>query len=355
MLNQRTVRRTAGVAAVSALLLSLLACNRSQSITAIPDAADGELVTLFTAADVDEDIHRFGVSDAAPLPDGTVVVSYDLAAESAGDETPRQERLAILGEGGALAPLALPELDGVQVTPDASLLAAGPDGTIYLWDRGLQRVVARGPDGQWRVLPVELALQWRYAPLAAVGEDGVLYLCDDDAVQRLDADGTLTRVVGVYTPNAEAGQPPITRDQLPLPASSIRLPYPSGMAVGADGTVFVSNRDGVLTVDGADMLSLVKTWSDLQEQLGVQSTTDPPYLWSSLAIDADGSLLVSDGYQQLVADVFDPILLLRGAAFVTDGQNASLSPGSDLLVRVLDPDALLAGESEPDELAAYGS
>lgn len=105
-------------------------------------------LVLFTAADVDEDVYRFGVSDAAPLPDGTVVVSYDLAAEAAGDDqTPRRQRLAILGDDGVLAPIELPELDGATVGSDASLLATAADGTMYLWDHEPERVVALSPTG----------------------------------------------------------------------------------------------------------------------------------------------------------------------------------------------------------------
>lgn len=125
-------------------------------ITPVVDADQGELVTLLTSGDVDEDVVEFGLSGAAPLPDGTVLVSYDLDAQSAGDDTPPRPRLAILGHGGALTPIDLPVLAGAAVDRSASLLATAPDGTIYLWDREPNRVVARDPGGQWRVLPVDL-------------------------------------------------------------------------------------------------------------------------------------------------------------------------------------------------------
>lgn len=124
--------------------------------------------------------------------------------------------------------------------------------------------------------------------------------------------------------------------------------------VGNDGTVYMSTMTEVLAVDDAGVLSLVRRFDDLQAELGIRSTLDPPYLWSMLAIDADGALLVSDFSQQLVARVSDPAVLVRSAVLVTNGLNASFTPSRDLLIRVMDPDAYLAGEQEPDELAVYG-
>lgn len=59
-------------------------------IDAVPDAERDQLITLFTAAAVDEDIYRFGVSNAFALPDGTVAVSYSARPRPGPRRPPRR-------------------------------------------------------------------------------------------------------------------------------------------------------------------------------------------------------------------------------------------------------------------------
>lgn len=351
------------VAAVAALVL-LVGCGPPEtggSPRPVPDAAAGEQITLFTRDDVAEDLYNFGISGAFPLPDGTVLLSYDLAAENAGDETPRRPRLAVLAAHGELQPIDPPVIDGVAVE-GPGLLALGPDGTAYLSeylserDGRAIRILARSPDDSWRVVPADLDLDFIGNPVAAVGPDGALYVTDDDGLHRMDADGSLETVVGISrsTGSDVPGAPPLPADQPPVPARDVVLSDVWGLAVGPDGTVFASNRHEIVAIDPGGVLTLVTTLTGLQDDLGLLSTLDPPFLWSELAIDADGSLLVSDGYQQLIADLEGPEIIARHAMLVTTGQNASLGPHHDLLLRLLDPEALQAGPSLPDQLAAFG-
>lgn len=170
------------------------------------------------------------------------------------------------------------------------------------------------------MLPVDLVLQWRYAPLAAVGPDGSLYLCDDNAVLRLDADGTLTRVVAVMARTIRKGSRRCPVDQLPLPTSSVRLPYPFSLAAGDDGVVFVSNRDQVLAVDGVGTVSMAAEFSTIWDDIGRPD------------VDGDGRPSVP-------------------GALASDGLKASYSPGSDLLVLLLNPDS---SREDPPRLATFG-
>lgn len=100
--------RRAAVSIVIGVLL-VTGCGRPApadgTVRPVPDAAPDEQVTLFTEDDVTEDVYRFRITAAFPLPDGTVLLSYDVAAESADDETPTQPRLAVLGAEGVLQPL----------------------------------------------------------------------------------------------------------------------------------------------------------------------------------------------------------------------------------------------------------
>lgn len=292
--------RTASAALAAALCL-LGACGpvgTDGSASPVPDAAAGQQVTLFTQDDVDEDIVRFGIPAAFPLPDGTVLVSYDLAAESAGDETLRRPRLAVLG-ADVLEPLELPEVDGLQVSDDAKLLAVGPDGTAYFSDRTEPggRLVARAPDNHWRAVPAQLTTEFAGPSTAAVGPGGQLYIEDDVGLQLVNADGSLDTVVRIdgLTGSADLGAPPLSATQPPVPAQDVVLSDVWGLAGGPDGTVFVSTRSEIVAIDPAGRLTLVTT-----------------------------------------------------------GQSASWGQHHDLLLRLLDPEALQAGPSLPDQLAAYG-
>ncbi|MBA3523925.1 MAG: hypothetical protein H0T85_05140, partial [Geodermatophilaceae bacterium] len=212
------------VRGVNLLVMVLLAgCAQSaaapeEMVRPVADAPTGETVSLFTEADLDRTGSNFAVDGAVPLPDGSVLVSYDPDAESGGDDREpfSYPRLAFLGADGALEELPLPELEGAQVGAEAPLLAGAADGTVYVWDHSSDRVVARDPDGRWRVVPIDVVNRWRYRPLAAVGADGALYLVDDRSLRRVDADGSVATVADVESHEDEgAARVPIA--DLPAP------------------------------------------------------------------------------------------------------------------------------------------
>ncbi len=344
------------------VIAALGACARPEAepLRPLPDAAPGELVTLFTSDDVGRAVSNFRVLAAAPLPDGTVVVQWDPHATDGGDDREpfSDPQLSILGVDGTLRPLALPETADPAAADAAALLATDPEGRIYLWagvgdQAGL---VVRGPDLSWEARPSDLATANTGVPVAAVRADGGVYLSGDDGVYRLAPDGTQQRLVAVSgsTGSDDPGAPPIPAEQPPLPAQTVTLSAVWGLAVGSDGTVFISTRSEIVAVDAAGVLSLVTTYQDLQRELGIVSALDPPFLWSRLSLDADGSLLVSDSYQQLVADLEGPAVIARHATVVSNGLNATWGPHDDLLLRQLDPNELEAGPSLPDQLAEFG-
>ncbi len=141
---------------------------------------------------------------------------------------------------------------------------------------------------------------------------------------------------------------------MPLPASSVRLPYPFSLAAGDDGVVFVSNRDQVLAVDSLGTVSLAAEFRTIWDDIGRPDVDGDgrPSVPGALGIDSDGALLVSYFYEQLVVKVAEAgaTVLARGAALASDGPNASYSPGGDLLVLLL---AESNGE-DPPRLGALG-
>lgn len=156
------------------------------------------------------------------------------------------------------------------------------------------------------------------------------------------------------TGSGDPEAPPLPAGQPPAPAADVVLSTVWSLAMGDDGTIYAANRREIVSIDEAGVLQLVTRTRDLQDDLGINSDLDPPYLWTALAIDVDGSLLVSDPYQQLVVDIDGPEVVARNASVASSGLNASWSPHGDLLLRLLDPDALEAGPQRPDVLAALG-
>lgn len=352
--------RTAAWTATAVLLLAGCATPGPADVLLrpVPDAAAGEQVALFSVDDVLEDVYHFGIDQAFPLPDGTVLLSYDVAADSAGDETATRPRLAVLGADGVLESIERPGLEGGPVSQIGRLLAVGADGTAYFSERGATagRLVARSLGGEWRAVPATLTTEFSGPTAAAVGPDGQLYVTDDVGLHRVTRDGRQDLVFRVdrLTGSEHPGAPPLRADQPPVPAADVVLSDVWSLAVGLDGTTFAANRHEIVAVDPGGTLRLVTTTAGLQAALGIVSTLDPPFVWSRLAVDADGSLLVSDHYQQLVADLDGPTIVARNAYVAGSGLDASRSAHGDLLLRLLDPDALEAGEQRPDVLAAYG-
>jgi len=323
----------------------------------IADVPTDELVTLFEASDVAEDTSGFGVLSAVPLPDGTALVSWDPHQPTGGDDREpfSDPRLAVLGEGGRLDPIPWPTVDGRPVGADAQLLTAGPDGTAYLAEymRDLAsdgthaRILARDMAGNWRVVPVDPEVEFGF-PRVAVGSDGSLYICDDTTIQRIGTDGSVSTVADVQPDNRNSDAPPVLVLQLPVPAFSVTLPAPQGIAIGPDETVYVSTRTDVLAIDPGGTVRLVTSLADMLAEVGAPDMVGDgvPPRPGALGIDADGALLVSDFAQQRIVRVTEQgstVVEVR-AILGSNGINASFSPHDDLLVKL----------GQWDELAAYG-
>lgn len=219
--------------------------------------------------------------------------------------------------------------DLVPLRHQRRVSAARRDGTAYFSDRDEQggRLVARSPDDRWRVIAAQLTTDFAGPSTAAVGPGGQLYIEDDVGLHLVSADGRVDTVVRIdgWRGSHDAGAPPLPAAQPPVPAQDVVLSDVWGLVVGPDGTVFASNRHEIVAIDPTGTLTLVTTMADLRTDLGILSTLDPPYLWSGLAIDADGSLLVSDPYQQLVADLDGPTIVARNAVVVSNGLDCGVA------------------------------
>jgi hypothetical protein len=145
---------------------------------------------------------------------------------------------------------ALGEFDGgsfERITPAGSIptliissdypIAVGQDGGLYYVPynaQGPRELVRRTADGQRSVvarLPTEANDKpMRWVNGIAAGPDGMLYITDNDAVRRIDKNGTVSTFRDAI-PTLDCADP--------LPDTP-KLPYLRGLTVARDGTIYAA-------------------------------------------------------------------------------------------------------------------
>lgn len=227
-----------------------------------------------------------------------------------------------------------------------SKLALAPDGRLCFSEAGNQRVRCVQPDGSFATImgpkdgapcvgascvgavltpafdgdggPASSARIALPAGNSAVpaggiafGPDGALYLADTDnhRVRRLGPDGLVTTVAGSGPTVADA--PAAATATVPLgdggPATAARLASPSDVAIDADGSVYLADRDHdcVRVVDPG---GVIRTVVGVCGQRGSSGDRGPatsarlnrPY---GVAIRSDGRLYIADTHNHRVRAV----------------------------------------------------
>lgn len=256
--------------------------------------------------------------------------------------------LGFSGDGGPATAASFLDPRGVAV---------GPDGSLYIADRLNSRVRRVGLDGIITTVAgngsqanggnnVPAISVGLFEPVAlAVGPDGSLYIADSGGarVHRVGTDGIIRHFAGICFQSVGSSCPPAGDGG---PATAATIHGPRGLAVGADGSVFISQSgfglsirrvgpDGIITTFAGN-----NTFGPIIGDGGpaTRSNVDVPH---GLAIGPDGALYIAQnsGANNRVRRV-GPALSGLGSAEVAvasqDGSRLYVFDPNGLHLRTLD-------------------
>ncbi|MBI2875537.1 MAG: hypothetical protein HYY20_01500, partial [Candidatus Tectomicrobia bacterium] len=197
------------------------------------------------------------------------------------------------GDGGPATLAKLKSPYGVTV---------GPDGSLYIADTGNSRVRRVDPEGIITTVagngergysgdggPATLA-KLRSVYGVAVGPDCSLYLADyaDNRIRRVSPEGIITTVVGNGTPgySGDGG-----------PAAAAKLESPYGVAVGADGSLYIADfgNSRIRRVGPEGIITTVVGNGEPEYSGDGGPATQAQLYWPrAVAVGPDGSLYIAD-------------------------------------------------------------
>ncbi|WP_018501578.1 serine/threonine-protein kinase [Parafrankia discariae] len=264
-------------------------------------------------------------------PDGTVSQLVGAAARNTTGGAAGGRAPAVPAEGVPAADLALRGPHGIAV---------GPDDTVYVADNFGGRVYRITPEGRAFVVAGTgsddegftgddgLAARAALTPLGlALAPDGSVYIGDGPRIRRVTPDGKISTVAGSRDRSGTSGDGGPARDAL--------LSDTNGLTVAPDGTLYVADFQAhtVRRIAPDGTISHVagipgKAGYDGDGGPAAQATLRSP---QATALGADGTLYISDGTNHVRRVGPDGIITTVAGSGGTDGDpDGALATGADL-------------------------
>jgi RHS repeat-associated protein len=240
-------------------------------------------------------------------PDGSLYIT---------DETSRIRRV---GPDGIITTVAGTGVSGFRGDGDLATqarlyqpqgVAIGPDGSLYIADTSNSRIRRVGPDGIITTVagtgvqgfagdggPATQAQL--YFPIGvAIGPDGSFYIADtsNERIRRVGPDGIITTVAGTGV----RGIP--SDDNEGIPATQVNLNRPGGVAVGPDGSFYItdlSSRSRRVGPDGIITTAAGNGNFGFGGDGGLATSAQIAHPFS-VAVGRDGSLYIADSGNQRI-------------------------------------------------------
>lgn len=292
--------------------------------------AEGETL-VFSQDSVTEPVQNWQILGDALLPDGTIAVTYDIDYPQAGGDTdqPQEPRAAKLRDG-SLEFLDLPVIaDGVTAEMVYPVAASPAGDLLVLDDSGRRLLELSAATNEWSVRAEPPSSPLGGSPFGAYGPDGTLYVAVGGSVY-VYASGEEPRLIAGIPVEEQDSNHELPLGEFPRSGMAQSLPFVRSMVVGDDGTVYLGFEhtllalsDGQLTVfadehtpsrDGGSNLIVVPSWRE-------DGTFRGTFL-TSLALDVDGAVLVSDSGMQRI------LRIAAGQAEVLIADASGLSNGA---------------------------
>jgi sugar lactone lactonase YvrE len=212
-------------------------------------------------------------------------------------------------------------------------IAAGPDGKLYIVDRGDSAVRVLSRDGMVSTLVNGASAALKRPNGIAVDPHGTLYVSDpaNNKIVRVSTDATVTPYAGAGTAGAQDASDPLLAT----------FAAPRGLAIGPAGELYVADteNDAIRRVDQAGVTTVA---TDLRLVSGVAVGPDGAVYFSTIANGQIG--VVRHGQVTILAN-------LSGVPGNKEGpaEYARLQPGEGLLV---DADRLVFADTENNRVRA---
>ena len=237
-----------------------------------------------------------------------------------------------VGDGGPATEACLSGSRGIGLGPDGSLyIGQKYSYTDYIrrvWPDGIITTVAGGnSEGYSGDGGPATEASFDYPADVAIGPDGSLYIADrgNHAIRRVGLDGIITTVAGgngpgsIYQPIGDGG-----------PATEARLNQPTGVVFGPDGSLYIAdyqnfrirrvNPDGIITTVAGN--GAYGSTGD-----GGSATEARIWAWD-LALGPDGSVYIADGPEHRIRRVSPDGIITTVAGSGTKGYRGDGSPAT---------------------------